>query len=300
MNGFRGESISDLHRADLTGSALCRIKAYPFVLRRRVICASSHFCCKPEFRGLNRKERVSATMADPRAYPVPEVWQEPIRAFLVYAGAIGRREETLHTFEERLSQLARSAPVGPYDFTQDHLIEFLSAKTHWATETRRSRLQTYRGFWDWAMLKNHVLTNPVEGLPRIPVSDPNPLPAPYRIYLAALLRADRRTRIILRLAGEVGLRRGEIALVQPPQDLLQTEEGWWLCVHGKGGKSRVVPVPEDIAHEILEFAGNSTWLLPGRKNGHLSARHAYVLASRVLSAPWSIHKLRHLFAKRSY
>lgn len=239
-------------------------------------------------------------MDDPRALPVPVEWREPIDSFLQYCSAIGRREETIRTFRERLENLARAAGVEPFSFGRSALLTFLASRTHWSTETRRARLQTFRVFWKWAIADGRATFNPVEDMPRVPMTPPNPSPVPYRIYLASLLRADRRTCLILRLGAELGLRRGEIAIIRPELDLFKNEENWWLTVHGKGGKIRVVPVPESLAFEITAFAEGNLWLFPGNKDGHLSPRYVSVLANAVLEGAWTLHKLRHLFAKRTY
>ncbi|MBL3678522.1 integrase [Leucobacter chromiireducens subsp. solipictus] len=199
-----------------------------------------------------------------------------------------------------MENLARSAAVEPFSFDRAALIKFLAARAHWSNETRRARLQTFRVFWEWAIKEGRTSINPVTGLPRVPMARPNPSPVPYRVYLSTLLLVDRRTRLILRLAGEMGLRRGEIAIIAPELDLFSNEEGWWLTVHGKGGKIRIAPVPEALVHEVTDFAGSNHWLFPGNRDGHLSPRYVSVLANAALEGNWTIHKLRHLFAKRTY
>jgi len=176
------------------------------------------------------------------------------------------------------------------------LIEWCGEQA-WAQETRRGRTNTYRGFWKWA--KQHAgLRNAAKHLPSVKSPPGVPRPAPDRIYMKALMRSDVRTRLILRLAAEIGLRRGEIALVHTENDLVEDLVGWSLYVHGKGGRSRVVPLTDGIARELLTL--DHGWAFPGRIGGHLSPRRVGELATAALDGERTLHTLRHRFATRTY
>jgi hypothetical protein len=56
--------------------------------------------------------------------------------------------------------------------------------------------------------------------------------------------------VILRLAGEAGLRRAEIAQVHD-HGLVEDLAGYSLTVHGKGGHIRVVPLADDVAELVI-------------------------------------------------
>lgn len=101
---------------------------------------------------------------------------------------------------------------------------------------------------------------------------------------------------MIELAARAGLRRGEIARVHS-DDLVQNGRVWALCVHGKGGRERVVPVPADLAHQMRETGG---WLFPGADQGHLSPHRVGDLVAAALPGGWTCHTLRHRFATRSY
>ncbi|WP_255809791.1 site-specific integrase [Leucobacter aridicollis] len=224
------------------------------------------------------------------------MWEKEIQGYLKYCRALGLREQSIRTFEQRLAQLARNVDSGPYEVTQEQLTDFL-ADQGWHQNTRRSRLQTYRGFWKWAREYSKTDHDPSSGIPKVRALPPSPNPVPYVVYLESLLRSDARTRRVLRLAGENGLRRGEIA-VGHSRDVLVSAEGPSLVVHGKGGKTRVVPLTDDLAHELLSLPEG--YFFPGKINGHLSARRISELAKDRLPNPWTIHKLRHMFASRSF
>ena len=101
---------------------------------------------------------------------------------------------------------------------------------------------------------------------------------------------------MIRLAGEHGLRRAEIAVVHT-RDVTHDLLGYSLIVHGKGGRERQVPLADDVADAILDAAG---YAFPGKIDGHLSPWWVGKLVSRLLPAGWTTHTLRHRFATVSY
>lgn len=230
-----------------------------------------------------------------KSAPISTDWAVLIAQYLAFRRAEGRSAQSIRTWDERLSHLARALKLPPGEITSDALLRFMSAQT-WSSETRRARVQTYRSFWKW-LAKETGAENLTAEISSVPVARPNPNPVPYDIYLEALLRSDKRTRAILRLAGESGLRRGEIAVLRR-EDLIVTDSGPSLTVHGKGGRIRRIPVSREVAHVV--FGCPEGYLFPGKIDGHLSARRISELAKYHLPNPWTIHKLRHMFATRGY
>lgn len=239
---------------------------------------------------------VKVRMLDPRKLSVPREWDGPLRQYLDNCRIRGLRPQSIRSFEDRLAHLARRVNVAPFRLSKEQLIAYLASQ-NWAPETRRSRLQTYRGFWNWAVQAGHTDFDPSADLPRVRPAAPNPRAVPYATYLEALTKADARTRLVLRLAGEVGMRRGEIA-VGHSDHLLETNSGPSLLIYGKGGRSRVVPLSMDLAHDIKRQQDG--YFFPGKIAGHLSGRRISELAKVLLPPPWTIHKLRHMFATRSF
>jgi len=135
--------------------------------------------------------------------------------------------------------------------------------------------------------------NPAEHLPRVRALPTRPNPIPVQVYDTAMGRADERTRLILRMAREAGLRRGEIA-VSHSRDMMPDLDGWSLVAHGKGGKTRVVPLTRRLAFELRALGDG--FFFPGDIDGHLSPRRVGELATEVLPEPWTLHKLRARFA----
>lgn len=110
--------------------------------------------------------------------------------------------------------------------------------------------------------------------------------------------ADDRVLLMLRLAAELGLRRGEIARVHA-DDLGADLFGATLRVRGKGARERVIPVSAGLA-ALIRLRAREGWLFPGDDHGHLSPRWVGRLMGRVLPDGWTPHTLRHRFATRAY
>lgn len=104
--------------------------------------------------------------------------------------------------------------------------------------------------------------------------------------------------MMIRLASEAGLRRGEVARVHA-RDVVADLLGSSLIVHGKGGKDRQVPITESLAAAIKAGAAGG-YLFPGADAGHLAPATIGALVSRVLPSGVSMHDLRRGFATRAY
>lgn len=176
-----------------------------------------------------------------------------------------------------------------------------------------------RGFFAWAYKAGRVPAYIADELPRVRQHKAPPRPAPDHAWRAALEAADPRVSLMLRLAGEAGLRRAEVARVHY-RDLVEDAAGWSLRVHGKGGKTRVVPLNARLAAGIrCRPSGDNTpdtrnmfnntgdppdtancgWLFPTATGGHLGAGQVGKLVARALPDGWTMHTLRHRFATRA-
>lgn len=102
---------------------------------------------------------------------------------------------------------------------------------------------------------------------------------------------------MVRLAGELGLRRGEVARVHS-DDVVTDLDGWSLVVHGKGDRTRLVPLSPVLARELRALPPG--WAFPGDDGGHLSPRWVGKLVGRLLPPGMTMHGLRHRFATRAY
>jgi integrase len=231
---------------------------------------------------------------DPRRLPVPPAWRGPIGQWAAWRRAAGHSRQTIETRLSQLSTAARRLGPDPWAVTGADLDQWAAAQT-WARETRRANYAAVRTFYRWAVSAGHINTSPVS-LPPVRPAEPLARPTPTAIYKAALLAADQRTTLILRLAAETGMRRCETAAVHT-DDIGEDLLGATITAHGKGGKLRVLPVPDDLARAVLKA---KDWLFPGDYGGHLSPRWVGKLARRVLPGQWTLHTLRHRYGTMVY
>lgn len=225
-----------------------------------------------------------------------KAWSEAIEGFLSVERAAGKRKATNDQRRQHLQHLARRTTRSPWTVTADDLLDYFAAQT-WALETRRARRTTMVRFYAWALDHGRVHTNPAAELPKVRMVPGTPRPAPDAAYHEALMRAKPREMLMLRLAAEVGLRRGEVAVVHT-NDLMHDLVGWSLLVHGKGGRDRVVPLPTSLGYQLATMTPG--WLFPGNDAGHLSPRYVGKLLRDLMPADWTMHTLRHRFATRLY
>ena len=111
-----------------------------------------------------------------------------------------------------------------------------------------------------------------------------------------MVAAGERERLMIRLAGEVGMRRAEVAVCHR-DDLVEDLVGWSLIIHGKGNKDRAVPISDKLAADIRDYC-RFGYLFPGQDDGHLSPEAVGQLVGKLMPPGWSMHKLRHRFATR--
>jgi integrase/recombinase XerC len=245
-------------------------------------------------------DMVPAMMGDHvLSLPVSDEWRCAITDFVASLRAGGTAETTIKTRVQHLERLSRGLGVSsPAEVEAGALVAWAGQQA-WAVETRRSFRATCRRFFGWMAATGRAPADASAQLPRVRPAEPVPRPTPELVYSHALSRADERGRIILRLAGEVGLRRAEIAVVHE-RDVLADLTGRSLIVHGKGRRDRIVPLPEVLSRELVAAFDGSGWLLPGRDGGHLSPRYVGKIAAELLPAGYTLHTLRHRFATRAY
>lgn len=229
---------------------------------------------------------------------ISAAWGLAIEEWTRFALAQGWASSTIRTRRDHLHLYARRLGVpDPWAVEPEQLVAWF-ARQPWRQETRRAHRSTLRSFYGWAAREGLVATSPALALPRVRPAVPSALDCPDDAYVAALARADVRTRLMIRLGAEVGLRRCEIAALWPERDLVRDLAGWSLEVQGKGGRLRVVPISEGTAAEL--HALGAGFAFPGNDNGHLSARWVGTLVSRALPGRWTAHSLRHRFAQRAH
>ncbi len=234
-------------------------------------------------------------------------WPAVIDAYVTSEAAAGRPSTTLVLRSAALSHMGREIGCLPVELTGDHLEAWFAQQTHWKIETRRSYRSTVRSFVRWAHKRGHIPCPLDDALPLVRPAKASPRPAPDAAWQAAIAAATPRVRLMLRLAGEAGLRRAEVAQVAPVRDLIDTPGAPQLLVHGKGARPRVIPITESLAAAIRAGAQGHTprarpteWLFPNGSGGHLAPVSVGILCSEVLPDHWTLHTLRHRFATRVF
>jgi integrase/recombinase XerC len=175
--------------------------------------------------------------------------------------------------------------------TED-LVQYLARQT-WKPNTRRSYRATMRVFFDWARAAGLVQASPAELVPTTKLPRARPHPLPERAYRTALATTtDKPLRIGIQLGGQCGLRRSEISRVRR-EDVAPDLVGYSLRVVGKGGHERMVPLPDDLADQLL--AQPAGWLFPSpRRPGHPVTPGAVgKWISEAIGPGHTTHSLRH-------
>ncbi len=224
---------------------------------------------------------------------------EAIRAFDLHLRA--ERNLSPHTrraYGADVRQLAGSLGegAGPGRVTASDVRRFLAAlQARRSPATLGRKLAAIRSFFRWLVDEGFCDVDPTSGVPapRAPKRLPNPLPVDDCISLVERRRpgprkrargelAELRDRAVAELLYGAGLRVGElVALDVRDADLPRGD----VLVAGKGGKERVVPLPE-AAREAVE-----AYLAVRRRPGFLAEPLFTSLRSRGRSEPRVVGRL---------
>ena len=222
------------------------------------------------------------------------MWGALIVAYCGYLRALGQPGTSIGLRRSQIGHFAREVGTIPARVTYDDVVEYFS-RQRWAPETRRNNRSGLRGFFTWAHKNGHLPVDPIAELPQVRVPKSSVHSCPDEVYAAALARADYRGTLILRLAAEAGLRRGEIARIHR-KDLRGSAGRYELLVHGKGANERIIPIGDGLAGEIAKA---EEFLFPSIRGAHIKPHTVGVIASGLLGDA-TLHQLRHRFATRAY
>ena len=177
-----------------------------------------------------------------------------------------------------------------------------------AVHTRvRTALAAY---YDYVVDRGTRTTNPVEGIPRLPVK--RALPRAFdrdsaeRLLGVASTHGPKR-HLYIGLLLYAGLRRNEARLVEWSHLEHDSEGGLWLrVVNGKGGWQRILPVHDDLAALFTRWraeAHSPRWVFPGRYPGEpistaTCTKWARTIADEAGMPDVSSHSCRHTYATR--
>lgn len=246
-----------------------------------------------------RRPGAAAGRASRKATP-PE-WDEQITAYIAFRTLEMLSAHTLELREYHLRRLGREIGKPPFDVTLTDLATWV-ASHKWSPVTYSSVRAGLVGFYEWAVRVGRIGKSPAHDLPKPRFRSGKPTPVPEEGYAASLADAGPDVRMMLRLAGDLGMRRGEVCKVHR-DDLALTPQGWLLTIIGKGDKERVIPVPDrlaDILIHHIDTHGADGWAFPSPGGGHLTDHWVGTLCSRALPDGYTLHKLRHRALTRTY
>jgi site-specific recombinase XerD len=131
------------------------------------------------------------------------------------------------------------------------------SRGHLKPASRRNEFQAVRQFVRWLIAEKHLKSDPMYQLraPKVPRSVPRAMPAADVERLQAAL-PDARARLVIALMVRMGMRRQEVITVQAGD---YDPEGETLTIIGKGGHTRLLPVPPDVSQAIRAYMETRGW-----------------------------------------
>ena len=175
-----------------------------------------------------------------------------------------------------------------------------------ATSINR-KISTVRGFYKWMLKKDLILRSPALGVKNL--RKPRHLPEfVTEEKMADILDDDTafadskdgsRDRLILELFYDTGIRETElIELKCGDVDLARRT----ITVHGKGGKTRMVPISESLCQRLAAImTAPDQYIFKTDKGGKMYPRLVYRIVHKYLEPTKTVtqsspHTLRHSFA----
>jgi integrase/recombinase XerC len=233
--------------------------------------------------------------------PVPVEWEQPLAAFAAFLRLRDLSPDSIALRVSHVRRLAREGGVSsPWKVTLDDAMTWFGSQS-WSAAYAVSIRASLLVFYGWAVKTKRIVESPMSEFPEIKPPKPKPKPVTEDDYAAALAEATPEVRMMLRLAGDLGMRRAEVAQVHR-DDVIETPEGYLLRILGKGRKERVVPMPTALAEDILAWIGarGGGYAFPAPGGGHLTPHWVGGKVSRLLPEGFTMHKLRHRALTRAY
>lgn len=239
-------------------------------------------------------------MAAGRAAPVG-----PVAQHLAHCRRRNLRPGTIKQRQYALSRLRRwMEPADLLEATTDDLVTFLDR--HMGAEARACETSHLRGFFSWAHRAGLVDEDPSLDVVRPRVARRIPRPIPTEDLSRALDQAPDRIRPWLMLAAFCGLRAHEIAGLRREDVLDRREPPVIVVVDGKGGKQRVIPMPDELVDDFRRWDVPARGLLWRKRDGTNAPVPPHLVSSysnkflHSIGIGQTLHTLRHWYGTTIY
>lgn len=223
--------------------------------------------------------------------PRDKAWARPLGLYFTAMRSANRSPGTIRLHRFYLAHLA-AQHRNPWRVTTADLQTILTTPS-WGPSSMKSARTVYRGFYRWAHGEGLVDDWIGERLAAVRVRPGVPRPAP-ELVVQRVQGDVERIAFMAQLGAFGGLRAGEISRV-----------GSWdldvdvLTVHGKGGKTRVVPIEHQGLLSRLELVDG--WAFPNQWTGQpITPGYVTKLLSDALPGGWTAHNLRHRYAMQAF
>lgn len=216
-----------------------------------------------------------------------------IGAYTRHLKARGLRPASITAYTGWLRRLSEWADDAPLTAMTGEDLETWIATHDWKPNSHRKAVQAIQGFYRWMLADGRIDADPSTGLRPAKAARPVPSPCPEDVYARALAAATGDTYWRIRLGGDTGLRRAELAAVHS-SDVRDLASGPALRVTGKGGVVRWVPLPDDLAAWLRLQRGYV--FISG--DGHMTPTAVGRWYTKRLGV--NPHQLRHRYATLAY
>ena len=221
-------------------------------------------------------------------YPLLQQWTT-----WQYAKGLSKR-----TVAERvgtITRLAEATDTQPQSVTSDDVVEWL-AEGDWSPNTLWTYHTTLRSWFLWLQKLGIREDNPMIHIdsPRRQKGEPHPVSDDDMAKLCRI-RAHKKTKAMILLAGLQGLRVHEIAKVKGEHFNLSEDT---MTVIGKGNVKAILPLHRTVANFAETMPRKGYWF-PGPDRGHQRRESISGTIKEAMirnGVPGSAHSLRHWFA----
>lgn len=169
----------------------------------------------------------------------------------------GRPASTRRVYEPIVGEFLQQVRKPLREITIQNLQSFQSSLSALAATTQSKKLSAIKSLLTYAHKAGYLVVNVgvVLQMPRIKNTLAERILSEADVQRMVQMETNGRNRMMLRLLYMGGLRREELCTLRV-RDMRKHGKGGKLTVFGKGGKTRIVPLPASIWSDLAELAGD--------------------------------------------